>query len=64
VTVEKWLFEATMPGLDEELFWRGLLLALLTRSFGAGKELARATFGPAEIAITLLFAAAHGLRFS
>jgi len=61
---ERLLFQATMPGLDEELFWRGLLLALLTRAFGPGRELAGGSFGPAEIAVTLLFAAGHGLRLS
>jgi membrane protease YdiL (CAAX protease family) len=61
---EQLLFQATMPGLDEELFFRGALLALLIRAFGPGREVARASFGAAEIAVTLLFAAAHGLLIS
>jgi len=47
--------------LDEELFWRGLLLALLTRAFGPSREVGHASFGVAEIAVTLLFAAGHSL---
>jgi membrane protease YdiL (CAAX protease family) len=61
---EQLLFQATMPGLDEELFYRGVLLALLIRALGPGREVARASFGAAEIAVTLLFAAAHGLLIS
>jgi hypothetical protein len=61
---EQLLFQGTMPGLDEELFSRGVLLALLTRAFGPGREVAGASFGAAEIASTLLFAAGHGLLVS
>jgi len=64
LTQERLMFQASMPGLDEELFWRGVLLALLTRAFGSGCKFWGAAFGPAEIAITVLFAAAHGLRLS
>lgn len=58
---ERLLYQATMPGLDEELFWRGLLLALLQRAFGPGRKIVGAAFGPAELAVTLLFAAGHSL---
>jgi len=61
---ERLLFQATMPGLDEELFFRGVLLALLARAFGPSREVASAPFGAAEIAVILLFAAAHGIRIA
>jgi len=35
-SVENLLWQATMPGLDEELFFRGLLLLLLHQAFGKG----------------------------
>jgi membrane protease YdiL (CAAX protease family) len=52
-----------MPGLDEELFFRGLLLALFLRAFGDHWNLAGAPVGPAAIAVSFLFAAGHALRF-
>ena len=61
---ERLVYQATMPGLDEEIFWRGLLLAWLVRAFGRGVSLAGARFGFAEVAVTLLFAAGHSLAVS
>ena len=55
------LFQGVMPGLDEELVFRGLLLAFFVRAFGAGREIAGGAFGWAGIAVTFLFAAGHGL---
>ena len=53
------LYQATLPGLDEELFYRGLLLALLLKAFDAvpGRL---AWLAPAVI-ITLAFTGAHAL---
>jgi len=59
---ERLAYQALMPGLDEELFFRGLLLAVLIRAFGAGPSLAGAPIGWAAIAVTFLFAAGHGFR--
>jgi membrane protease YdiL (CAAX protease family) len=61
-SVERLLFQSLMPGVDEELFMRGLLLALFVRAFGASRLVAGASFGAAELALTFLFAAGHGLR--
>lgn len=61
---ERLLFQAIMPGLDEELFFRGLVLVFFVRAFGAGPMLAGARFGLAEGAISLLFGALHGLHVS
>lgn len=55
------LFQAIMPGLDEELVFRGLLLAFFVRAFGVGREIADGSFGWAGVAVTFLFAAGHGL---
>ena len=61
---ERLLFQAIMPGLDEELVFRGLVLTFFVRAFGEGPVLAGARFGVAEVMVTLLFAAAHGLHVS
>lgn len=61
-SLERLLYQATMPGIDEELFMRGILLALMVQGFGPSRERAGAPFGWAEWAVTFLFAAGHGLR--
>ncbi len=58
------LFQGLMPGLDEELVFRGVVLALFTQAFGEGSLVLGARFGIAEVTITLLFGAAHGLHVS
>lgn len=60
-TPETLLYQATMPGLDEELFFRGLLLALLVRAFADRWPLGGAAIGPGAIVATFLFAAGHAL---
>lgn len=64
LSAERLLFQGIMPGLDEELVFRGLVLAFFIRAFGAGPMLAGARFGVAETMISLLFGAAHGLHVS
>jgi membrane protease YdiL (CAAX protease family) len=61
LSTERLLFQAVMPGLDEELVFRGLLLAFLIRAFGNGGEPAGASIWWAGTAVTFLFAAGHGL---
>ena len=61
LSFERLAFQATMPGLDEELFFRGLLLALLLKAFDERWSLFGAPVGPAAAAITFFFAAGHGL---
>lgn len=60
-TAEVLLYQATMPGLDEELFFRGLLLALLVRAFGDRWPVGGAPIGPGAIVATFVFAAGHAL---
>lgn len=64
LSLERLLFQGIMPGLDEELFFRGLILVFFVRAFGEGRELAGARFGLAEIMMSLLFGAMHGLHVS
>lgn len=55
------LFQGIMPGLDEELVFRGILLAFFVQTFAQGREIAGASFGWTGVAVTFLFAAGHGL---
>lgn len=57
------LFQATMPGLSEELAFRGVLLALLNRAFTARFNLGGASIGYGAIAITAFFGIGHGVIF-
>ena len=58
-TWDERLYQATLPGLDEELFYRGLLLALLLKAFNSASG-RLAWLAPAVI-ITLAFVGAHAL---
>ena len=61
---ETFLFQALVPGLDEELLYRGVLLLLLHRALAARRTMWRGTAGW-EVPITcLLFGLAHGLYLS
>ena len=56
--MESLLFQATMPGLDEEIAFRGIMLGLLTKIL---KPARRPLFHPAIYVTALLFGMAHGL---
>ncbi len=61
-TSVEWLaFQATMPGLDEELFMRGLLLLLFHQAFGRNFTIAGAETGWGLWLTTLLFGLLHGV---
>jgi uncharacterized protein len=62
LSIERFLYQSTLPGIDEELFFRALLLAFLHRAFGQGRPLAGARVGPAELVNVFLFGAGHGWR--
>jgi hypothetical protein len=53
-TIETVLFQATMPGLAEELAYRGVAFALVARAFGGAKL-------PAAIVTTCAFAIVHAI---
>ncbi|UCD53388.1 MAG: CPBP family intramembrane metalloprotease [Phycisphaerales bacterium] len=54
-------FELSMPGLDEEIFYRGVGLALLNRAFGKNRNLFGANVGWGLIIISVLFGLVHGV---
>jgi uncharacterized protein len=59
--VGSWVFLLTMPGLAEELVFRGVLQSLLNRVFGKPWRLANAEFGWGLIITAILFAGSNGL---
>jgi membrane protease YdiL (CAAX protease family) len=56
-----WVFLAIMPGLAEELVFRGVFQSLLNRVFGKPWRLGNAEFGWGLIITAVLFAGANGL---
>ncbi|MAW82334.1 MAG: CPBP family intramembrane metalloprotease [Parvularcula sp.] len=59
---ERLLYQATMPGLDEELFFRGLFLAVLGAAIpSGGLNLLGARITVAGLLMTLLFGLGHGV---
>jgi membrane protease YdiL (CAAX protease family) len=60
-TLEYLLFGLSMPGLDEEIFYRGIGLALLNQAFGKNQNLFGAKIGWGLIIISILFGLVHGV---
>jgi membrane protease YdiL (CAAX protease family) len=56
-----WAFLLIMPGLAEELVFRGVYQSLLNRAFGKQWRLADAEFGWGLIITGILFAGSNGL---
>jgi membrane protease YdiL (CAAX protease family) len=61
VTLETWLYQATLPGLVEETAFRGVLLALLDRAFVDRSIMFDAPLGWGGMVVTLVFLALHGV---
>lgn len=58
---EALLFQATMPGLEEELVFRGILWALVDRALPGRRTLWGAPVGWALVVTTVLFGVVHGV---
>jgi membrane protease YdiL (CAAX protease family) len=63
VPLETWLYQATLPGLVEEIAFRGVLLALADRAFAARRTIGGAPLGFGGAIVTAGFCAAHGISF-
>lgn len=61
VPTEVWLYQATLPGLVEEIAFRGLLLALADRALPPERSVAGAPLGVGALVVTLVFWALHGV---
>lgn len=60
--VERLLYQATMPGIDEEIYFRGLLLLVLAIAVESrGVNFLGATINWAGLLVTLLFGLGHSL---
>ena len=59
---ETLLFTAIMPGLNEELIYRGLLLGLLNKIFERKYRLFKTNFGWGAIITSLIFGILHGFQ--
>lgn len=60
---EELAFQSTLPGLEEEAFYRGLLLYTLDRAFPMQRFFLGVTWGMGAILSSALFGLAHALAF-
>jgi membrane protease YdiL (CAAX protease family) len=61
---EEVLFQATLPGIEEELLFRGILLGLLNKIFTRKRlRFFGVSFGWGVILTSILFSLVHGLHF-
>lgn len=63
-TGEEIAFQLTMPGLEEELFYRGLLLLALDRAFAGRVRFLGIEWGWGAVLSCLLFGMAHAFSYS
>lgn len=56
-----YVYEGTMPGLGEELAYRGVMLMLLNRAFGRPWRFAGIRFGWGFVIVTAMFGFLHGI---
>ena len=56
-------FQLTMPGIEEELFYRGLLLLALNEALRGRWRVLGVTIGWAALLTTVLFGCAHSVSF-
>jgi uncharacterized protein len=59
--LESLLFQATMPGIEEELLFRGVLWALVDRALPRKRMLLGAPIGMGFVVSTVAFGLAHGI---
>jgi hypothetical protein len=65
IHIEQFLFQATLPGLQEELLFRGILLGLLQKVFQHPVwKVWRLRFGWAALITSILFGLSHGIGFN
>ena len=57
--VETWLYQATLPGLFEEVLFRGLALALADRAFPRRWNIAGSPIGFGGVVVSVAFVALH-----
>ncbi len=63
-TADTLAFQLTMPGLDEELFYRGVLLVMLNEAFGRPMSMLGAPMGWGAPVSSVAFGLTHALGFA
>ena len=63
-TAEDFAFQLTMPGLEEELFYRGLLLFALNEAFRSRFRLFGVDWGWGALLTSVLFGLAHAFGYA
>lgn len=63
-TSEDLIFQMTMPGLEEETFYRGILLFALDRAFPGERSVGGVKFGRGAALVAILFGFGHGFYFA
>jgi len=63
-SVEAIAYQLTLPSLDEEIFYRGILLFTLIKAFGAGPRVLASNFGWAALISALIFGSTHAIFWS
>jgi len=58
---ETFAYQASLPGLDEEFFFRGVLLAIFDRMFPPKRTVLGARMGYGALAISIVFGIGHAL---
>ena len=61
ISIETLLFQASMPGIDEESLFRGVLLAIFIAAFGKPFRIAGIQIGWGALPIVVFFGLVHGL---
>lgn len=64
INADELAFQLTMPGLDEELFYRGVLLLMLNEAFARPLRILGAPMGWGALITSVAFGLAHALGYS
>ncbi|HEX3808919.1 MAG TPA: CPBP family intramembrane glutamic endopeptidase [Rhizomicrobium sp.] len=62
VSPETLAFQGTLPGLDEEFLFRGVMLALFDRMFSAKASILGARMGYGALVVSIVFGLVHAVR--
>ncbi len=62
--IESHIFQMTLPGISEEIIYRGFYLGILNRLFPKKWFVFNTPMGYASIVVTLMFALSHGLSIT
>lgn len=59
LSIEQLVYEGSLPGLAEEMVWRGVLFIFLARAYTPTNDVVN--FAPAAVISTLIFGLGHGV---